>query len=328
MNKIKPRLIFPIFIPHRGCPFRCIFCDQYRIANVPPQLIPPRKGISHPLENEQVAAAKFIAKHDGLDKEIAFYGGSFTFLSEVEMQSYFNDIKGCFDKKTFFRISTRPDGISEKILLFLKENRVNTIELGIQSFSDNELETCQRGYDAITAITACHLVKSMGFNLSVQLLIGLPGANQDSYAVSMQQLREIKPDFVRLYPLLVLKGTQLEVMYKAGLFQPLSVEEAAIICAKFLKVCKENNIDIAKIGLHGDLKRDTIVAGPFNENFGEMVYGLDFAWDIIERHDSLDTLTVSNKILSQLNAYNKYAMNILKERFEGLNIIQPLHHKG
>jgi len=260
MQKFKTKLIYPIFISHVGCPFQCIYCNQRHITN--------QKEIDWDTVLPQVK--NFVQKHDDY-KEIAFFGGSFTCLSEDEMTGYFHKVKDIIDDKTYFRISTRPDAINGDILSFLKSQRVNTVELGIQSFSDVELEACKRGYSSTTAANACGYVKLYDMNLCVQLLMGLPKAETETYAQSAHMLKMINPDFIRLYPLLVLKDTPLEEMYKNGEYTPLSVDEAVDICAMFYMVCELRGIKVIKMGLHGDIDRDVVVAGPYHERFGELV---------------------------------------------------------
>jgi len=324
MCKIKTNIIYPFFIPHEGCPFRCIFCDQNKITTQPITSV-LRKIFSKPARslafNRKKKIISFIKKHSDNYKEIAFYGGTFTLLKKKKMQEYFNTIKPFIDDKTFFRISTRPDAISEDILWFLKKNRVNTIELGIQSFSDKELYTSKRRYNSQIAQKGCYLVKSFGFNLAVQLMVGLPSANEETYFLSMKILKEIQPQFVRLYPLVILKDTILEKMYLLKKYQPLSIEQAAKICVLFLEVCNQNSINLLKIGIHSDISKASIAAGPFYENFGELVYGLQFAESIKYKLDNIDELIVSEKTFSQLCAYNKYPMSILLNRKKDLKII-------
>jgi len=190
------------------------------------------------------------------------------------MTSYFAKILPLFDDHTYFRVSTRPDAINPDILTFLKEKRVKTIELGVQSFSDVELAACKRGYSADMAITACESVLQYGFSLGVQLLLGLPQADMVSYQHTLGKLLEVKPHFVRLYPLVVLKGTELESMYIRGEYQPLNMQSAVSVCRPFYNACVSAGIKVIKIGLHSDISADEVIAGPYGVNIGEMVRGV------------------------------------------------------
>ncbi|MCL2064592.1 MAG: radical SAM protein [Candidatus Cloacimonetes bacterium] len=266
MQKIKTNIIYPIFIPHQGCPYRCIYCDQNKITKVLNKSDENKEFIPDLLQIQN-----FINKHKNKYKEIAFYGGTFTRLTIEEINSYLSKITPFMDEKTFFRISTRPDLINDKILQYLKSWRINTIELGIQTFSDNGLKSINRGYTSEIAEKSCNMVLLNGFNLSIQLLIGLPEENSLSIKENIDKLIEIKPDFVRLYPLLVLKDTELENMYIKKEYTPLDIDEAIKICSIYLKSCEDNGIKIIKIGLHSDISRDVVIAGPFHERFGEIV---------------------------------------------------------
>jgi histone acetyltransferase (RNA polymerase elongator complex component) len=251
--------IFPIFIPFEACPFRCVYCNQNKITNT----------TSIDWDSTLHHIANFVHRHTTIDKEIAFFGGSFTGLSAEQMSSYFDRISPLFDEKSYFRISTRPDMINTEILTFLSENKVKTIELGIQSFSDIELIASKRGYTSETAMKACQMIQEHGFDLSVQLLIGLPSASPETYSETLKKLIEIKPKYVRLYPLLVLTDTDLEKLYKEGEYNPLSLSDAIDIATLFYKTCVAYNITVIKIGLTID--RDSVIAGPYHERFGELV---------------------------------------------------------
>ena len=245
-----------------GCPFKCIYCDQYKITQ------------TSELDWEKIInnVKKFTIKHKNKYKEIAFFGGSFTNLSQSTMQSYFDNLTPHIDEQTYFRISTRPDAIDENILLFLKKNRVNTVELGVQSFSDIELSSSNRGYSGQTAITSCQNILEYEFALSIQLIIGLPNANDSTYSYTIEMLKKIKPNYVRLYPLLVLKDTELADIFLSGNYLPLTLNEAIKLCKLFLNSCEKENIKVIKVGLHSDIPRSDILAGPYHERFRELLY--------------------------------------------------------
>ena len=263
MQKIRTNLIYPIFIPHKGCPFRCVYCNQFKRKSG----INPENQESIPLD----VVSAFIKKHTSKPKEIAFYGGSFTCMTQEQINKYFKEITPIIDDDTYFRLSTRPEAINDEILNHLKQNRVNTIELGIQSFDDKVLLASKRGYTSQTAINACKLVLQHGFNLCIQFLVGLPEEDRNSINENIRLLLSIKPDYVRLYPLIVIKDTELENIYQNGGYQPLSVEEAVEICRLYLSACNSNNIKVIKIGLHSDISKDDIVAGPYHDRFRELV---------------------------------------------------------
>ncbi|MCL1864973.1 MAG: radical SAM protein [Spirochaetes bacterium] len=263
----KKRITIPIFIPHEGCANRCVFCNQWRVT-----------GAVEKVTSESIT--KTIEKYlstaiDRAEKiEIGFFGGSFTGLSLNEQKRYFLAVSpyvesGLIDS---VRISTRPDYIDKGKLEILKENHVETVELGVQSFSDKVLKAAGRGHSSKDSINAFYLLRSSGFRVGIQLMPGLP---EDSYTSSIQstiKTVELYPDDVRIYPTVVLKDTQLEKLFNEKSFIPVTLEEAVELCAEIYGILTEKGINIIRMGLHPmDLNNGDIIAGPYHEAFGFMV---------------------------------------------------------
>jgi len=84
----------------------------------------------------------------------------------------------------------------------------------------------------------------------------------------------MKPDIVRIYPTLIIKDTDLELMYKNGLYKPLTVDEATDISAEIYSRYMINNINVIRIGLQNTeaINEDKdVVGGPFHPAFGQLV---------------------------------------------------------
>jgi histone acetyltransferase (RNA polymerase elongator complex component) len=73
----------PIFIPHLGCPFNCIFCNQKRIASLVPAPDPDLV-----LDMVQSALKSLPVLSQGREIEVAYYGGSFTALDQDLQEKY------------------------------------------------------------------------------------------------------------------------------------------------------------------------------------------------------------------------------------------------
>ena len=159
--------IIPIFIPHAGCPHDCVFCNQKRIAG---EIDAPKP--------EEVSALLARAFQKTKCAEVAFYGGSFTALSLDEQEAYLRAVVPF--NVSAIRVSTRPDVIDGERLALLKKYNVKTIELGAQSMDDAVLNASARGHDAQCVKVAAEKVKSAGFKLVLQMMIGLPKENQTS----------------------------------------------------------------------------------------------------------------------------------------------------
>lgn len=251
-----------IFIPHLGCPFNCIFCDQYKITG-------SDKAVT-PLDVYNTLKSALEISRKPSDTQIAFFGGSFTAINKNLMIEYLkvaNEFigKGAFDS---IRISTRPDCINEEILDILKKYNVKTIELGIQTLDDDVLKMSKRGHTADTAISSCKMIIEKGFELGMQMMCGLPGDTEQKDIETAKKIIELGCKQVRIYPVIVIKDTELCKMYEKGMYTPLDTKNAVKICAKLYKMFSDNNVTILKIGLHSSSDG---VAGPFHPAFGELV---------------------------------------------------------
>ncbi len=262
-------MVIPVFIPHKGCPYDCIYCDQKIISG-------QQEDIT---EEEMVQVIERCLSNIDLSRtfvEIGFYGGSFTGIDRAQ-QIQLLDVARAYVKRGMvreIRLSTRPDYISEDILAYLKEYGVNTIELGIQSLDEEVLRKSSRGHDANASITASQLIKKSGIKLGIQTMIGLPGDTMEKDLCTARKVIEMRPDVVRIYPALVIKNTYMEKLYSAGRYTPLELEKAVEISSALLALYKENNINVIRIGLQPtdniNLGMD-VVAGPFHPAFRQLV---------------------------------------------------------
>lgn len=309
-----------IFVPHRGCPQKCSFCDQNKIS-----------GAENPPTAKQVAALceEFLPKDPrrGKSYEIAFFGGSFTAIERRYMlsllQAAYPFVKA--GRAAGIRCSTRPDAISPEILDILKAYGVTSIELGAQAMDDVVLEKNLRGHTVADVYARSRLIKEYGFSLGLQMMPGIYG--QDDYMAAAvdtaNQFIKIAPDTVRIYPTLTLKGTLLESLYVMGEYKPLSIDEAAEICAVIVPMFQKANIKIIKLGLHADTGLEkSLVAGPYHPAFKEIVFGKiyleklkkDFAH--MEKGDY--RLCVNPKLRSQITGQKK--ANVIALKNMGYNI--------
>ena len=259
----KKQFAIPIFIPHSGCPFQCIFCDQKKITGVTKQ--PTPEDI-----DDQIINYLSTINNRGHNVRIAFYGGNFTGLPVETQISYLKIAKKYLDSRKIqsIRLSTRPDYIDKSILLRLQKYGVSEIELGIQSFSDEVLCLSGRGYTRNQAVEASKLIRTHGFLLGHQFMIGLPG---DSWAHIKETAKisvSIKPDMIRIYPTLVMENTPLSYLPH---YKPLSLQDAVEKTAFLINMFQANRIRILRVGLHPPQDKSVIKAGPFHESFKFLV---------------------------------------------------------
>lgn len=255
---MKKHAIIPVFIPHRGCPNDCVFCNQKAItargSDVTPEDV--RNTIEQYLPTLTDRGLETI--------EVAFFGGSFTGIP-IHEQSAFLEVareykrRGLIDK---IHMSTRPDYITPEILDNLKKYDADTIELGVQSFDDEVLAASGRGHSVSAVYEACELIKKYGFELGIQLMIGLPADSPEKCIRSARETVGIGPSIARLYPTIVLEDTALYEMHRAGTYRPLTTEEAVAITKEMYRILDEAGINIIRVGL----KSTDLISGSGNGN--------------------------------------------------------------
>jgi len=264
----KKHVSIPIFIPHLGCPHQCIFCNQKHTSST----------YSQPDRDFVIKKTTTYLEHTNLlpkEIEIAFFGGTFTAINinkQIELLEAAN-IFISSNKINGIRLSTRPDYINEEILDRLKKYNVTTIELGIQSFSDDVLIASKRGHTSKDSKKAIKLIKQYNFDLIIQLMPGLPKSSKERDLESAKISADFAPDGIRIYPTIVMANTELATLYKKKEFTPLSMEEAIEISKKIYLIFKEKNIPVIRLGLHPfspeELKN--ILSGPYDPSFGFLI---------------------------------------------------------
>lgn len=276
-----------LFVPHMGCPHQCSFCNQRTISGSVKVLTP-----------EDVTETLIGAVTGGVDPEnteIAFFGGSFTAIERGYMVSLLEAAKPFIEAKQFLgiRVSTRPDAIDDEVLDILKKYGVTSIELGAQSTDSQVLLENRRGHTREDIFEASRLIKKKGFSLGLQMMTGLLG---DTDAKSLQTCEDIismKPDTVRIYPTIILDGTHLSELFKAGEYKPQSLQNAVSLCGRLLKRFYDNGISVIRLGLHsGGNVEEGYLAGPYHPAFGELCQSALYLENAVE-------------LLKEYNAENK-----------------------
>lgn len=265
----KP-FVIPVFIPHRGCFHRCIFCNQNAVTSASSAL-PGQDEISATVQ-QYLSYRRSVRGFT----ELSFYGGNFLGLSLKEIHRLLKIASGFVSsgKIDGIRFSTRPDTIDEKHLEIIKNYPVTTVELGIQSMDEKVLKAIKRGHTASQSRHAAELLKKTHVRLGCQIMTGLPEENEDSAIKSARDVASLGPDFVRIYPLVVLAESRLAVLYKEKKFIPMDIKNCVERVKKLYKIFAEQNINVIRMGLQASQGLDkpgTILAGPYHPSFGHMV---------------------------------------------------------
>ncbi|MEG1141528.1 MAG: radical SAM protein [Clostridia bacterium] len=286
---MKKRII-PIFVPHRGCPHDCIFCNQKKIT-----------GVSTDITSKDVAdiVDEYLTTIDkDASVEIAFFGGSFTAIDEEIQKSLLSVAKQYVDKGVVqdIRMSTRPDCISQDILTMLKEYNTTIIELGVQSLDEDVLRDSIRGHHACEVFESAKLIKDNNIKLGLQMMVGLPSDTEEKCINTAKEFIKLNPDCVRIYPTLVVKETGLENLLSKKQYNPFSLQDTIKIVKKLLAMYYVNDVNVIRVGLQAtdDIQLGkAIVDGPYHPAFRELVEG-----EMIK--DYLKFVISENKIISSI----------------------------
>ena len=322
--KKKNQYIIPIFVPHLGCPNDCTFCNQRKISG-------QMKNIT---ENDVRDTIDFYLsnfREKDANIEVAFYGGSFTGI-ETELQEKLLGVAYDYIKEKkvdSIRVSTRPDYIDKTILKRLKKYKVKTIELGVQSTNDFILKKCRRGHTYDDVVKASKLIRRYRFTLGHQMMIGLPESTEQDDITTAKDLIKLKPKIVRIYPVLVIKGTALEEEYNKGDYEPLTVNQAVERCKELCYMFAKKKINVIRIGLQNTEticsptnEGSEVVAGPYHETFRQLVESSMYYDTIEEKIKNFNArvkeveIIVNPQNVNNVVGYKRENITKLKEMYD------------
>jgi histone acetyltransferase (RNA polymerase elongator complex component) len=335
-SPVKP-FIIPVFIPHAGCPHQCVFCNQKAITRSEAR-VPSTAQIEAAIRSH----LKYLAP-SRKPVQIAFFGGNFLGIGRLEILRLLNAAANFVHEGVVdgIRFSTRPDTITKDRLELLSEFPVSTIEIGAQSMNDAVLTMSRRGHTAQDTARAVGQAKAGGYEVGIQMMVGLPG-DDDAGAISTgRQIAALCPDFVRIYPAVVLEHSPLADWYRKGRYTPLSLSAGVSLVKRLYLMFQENSIPVVRIGLQAtaDLEnRSILLAGPFHPAFGHLVIAEIYRDRVVEMINSIGrdlasvTLCVNPKRISTMRGLNNENIRYLKNRFDIWHIdvsgdpLMPDHH--
>lgn len=312
----------PIFIPHKGCPNNCIFCNQKKISGQIEDVT---------VDNVDNIIKEYLTYYDNSNKkiEIAFFGGSFTGI-EQELQIAYLEVASKYIKEgkiDSIRISTRPDYINEEILTMLKKYNVGTIELGVQSMDDNILDYARRGHTREDVINASTLIQKFEIRLGHQIMVGLPYSTIDTEVYTIKECLKLNPSQLRIYPVYVIEDSELYEMYNLKKYIPLTINEAIKRCVAVIKECQKTDVAIIRLGLQATSEitaSNSNIFGPVSDNLAEYILATIVRESIekkVKENEIEDivvyvpkryvSITVGPKKVNKIYFENKYNVNYI-----------------
>ena len=314
----------PVFLPELACPYRCVYCNQFSITGLNESI--KAEDVKHIIDRH---LASF--KEENRFVEVAFFGGNFTGLPLKMQNDYLEVVQPYLDKGLIngIRCSTRPDYITQQRVKEIKQLGMLNIELGAQSTDNEILKHCKRGHTFEDIVEASQIILSEGITLGLQMMIGLPSSSEATDFQTAQDIVRLGAKETRIYPCIVVKDTELEIMHNSGEYQALTIEDAVRRSAKLYTYFTENDVKVLRIGLHtsDELDSTAYVAGPYHKNFAEMVFSHIWKEKLINiKTESKDIII--NVLESQINhaiGWKGENKKLLLERFENVEFKSQSH---
>ncbi len=314
-------LIIPIFIPQLGCPHQCIFCNQRAITG--------NTAETPSADQVRQTVGRFLkyGKKRPSTTQISFFGGNFLGLEKKAIRSLLEAAMPFVRGKEVdsIRFSTRPDTISHESLSLLDGYPVSTVELGVQSMNDQVLDAAGRKHRAYDTVVAARLLKKRSYQMGLQMMVGLPGDDDDGAMETARRIVELETDFVRIYPTLVLEGSQLARRYKDGRYHPMALAACVTLVKRLFLYFNTSHIPVVRMGLQasdGLTRAGGFIAGPYHPAFGHLVHG-EIALDAIscvlgrmEKQPDPLTISVHPSMVSRVQGLHKQNICRLKTAFD------------
>jgi len=259
LSGVSPVAVMPKPFP---CVGKCTYCPKgvdapQSYTGFEPMTMRAMQEGYDPHKQVSVRLKQYAQQGHPIDKcHLILMGGTFLAVPKIYRHEF---VKGCFDEfngfeaKTFEEaksanekaahrvigatFETRPDWCFEKEIddaLYLGGTQM---ELGVQTLSDEVYRKVLRGHTVADVAKATKLLKNSAFKVGYHMMPGLfatPEEDEEYFRMLFEDER-FKPDMLKIYPAMVLKGTPLYKQYEKGEFVPYTTEQAAEVIAQLTK---------------------------------------------------------------------------------------------
>lgn len=201
----------------------------------------------------EVLKEEVLEKYNGeVLKTIYIGGGTPSCLDNEDLQQLFEIVKIFKLDKTYeFTFECNVNDINEEILAILKENGVNRLSIGVESFNNNNLKTIERKHTFEEAIENIKLAKNLGFdNINVDLMYALPNETLATVKKDLTQILKLEVEHISTYSLIVEEHTKLKIQGIKPIDEDLDAKMYDYIVKK-LKSKGYEHYEISNFALNG-----------------------------------------------------------------------------
>ena len=279
------------------CPGQCSYCPTVPGApksytGVEPATLRAQRASFDPVAQIKNRLSQLKAIGHSTDKcELIIMGGTFLAAS-VEYQRSF--VNSCYDALNGFAsasledaqkvnetaenrcvgltVETRPDYCTDSDIAHLLSYGCTRVELGVQSLYDDVLRAVNRGHAVSETIAATKRLKDAGLKVCYHIMLGLPGSTTEMDIEMFRSLfnnPDFQPDELKIYPTLVIPGTQLHQQWLVGEYKPLTTEKAARMLVEIKQLVPEY-VRIKRI--MRDISEKRVDAGASTTNLRQLVH--------------------------------------------------------
>jgi len=224
------------------------------------------------------------------------------------------------EKISSMRLSTEPIIPDAQTIRILRDYNVTTVELGIPVFSDKRLRALGRHHTVKDLYDTHEALIKAGITVGLQVMVGLPGETAPDIRSTVQHVMRLKPAFIRIYPLVVLRDTLLYEAFQENHFSPLSLGEAVLRALYIYLYAEAHAIKVIRMGLtENEFLKSEIVAGPYHPAFGYLVRSEAFYLAVVKvckEHGLSGAVTVllSKKDVPHLTGYRRSNLKRFEEQ--------------
>jgi elongator complex protein 3 len=281
------------------CPHgRCIYCPGGVEVNIPnsytessPATIVAKRYSYDPYM--QIRSKLDTLAYNGhcISKvELVIVGGTFLFMP-LDYQRWF--IRSCYDALNGFRsesledairanetaavrnvgftVETKPDYCKKEHVDLMLSYGITRVEIGVQALRDSVYKLVNRGHTLQDVVEAFQIARDAGYKIVAHMMPGLYGSSlEQDYEDFVKLFNDdrFKPDMIKIYPTLVIKGTPLYELYKRGEYNSYEEEDMIDLIAR-VKSIVPRWVRIMRI--QREIDKDEIVAGVKHGNLRQLV---------------------------------------------------------
>jgi len=318
----------------------CVYCPGGPSQGVPQSYTGREpaclRGVQHeynPFSQVKSRIEQLRAIGHDVDKiDLIIMGGTFP-ATPIEYQESF--IKGCLDaitgiesknldeakknaetsalKNVGITVETRPDWAKEKNVDSMLQMGVTRVEIGVQNIYDDIYELINRGHTVKEVVEATRILKDSGLKVCYHMMPGLPGSDFDRDLEAFKTIfsdTKFKPDMLKIYPCLVIKGTKLYEWWLQGKYRPYNTEDAVKLLVEVKKIVPPW---VRIMRVQRDIPSYLIEAGVKKSNLREIT------WNEMEK------LGLTCRCIRCREVGHKFSNNSIEESMDDIRLVKTVY---